>query len=469
MRMKDLELHRWYFFTLRPELYLGVESKRQGRASQSAAISEEGYPLPPAFEQLLERVCQQLKSGSEPVKPTVQRVQVLQTFQRLIKDEDARWNDELWKNEQPPFGVAIDGGVFNDVLFVRASAGYKDKPYDSNQINKLRSRTHNCSANAEQFLGMLTFWVVQVEPDDKVDLDDALSTLQKDIVSQTKDADRASGNPQALIQSSTEAADLVWRNRQALIRCSTDKPHHEIYWMAYRQGSDEQNSQLGELSTKILPLTAIQRLKIWRIYHDYPQVYNIACKYESTLESLMREVDDQLGLARVEQLSHDIARKQKEFLEIVSILEVYNETLTIAQKNINRLLISGQLETASQNARAQLFLAEIVDTALESIQAHICFLSITRNQAELTLESLSTTAGVRNAQWLRLITYIGMPFAAASIIEAFQSDIEALGEGLGRLPLFGLKMVILFALVLVIWYSVNQFTNPKRSKSGNSQ
>lgn len=450
--MKDLELHRWYFFTLRPELYLGVAAKRQGRIEQSSETAEEGYPLPPSFEQLFKTACTTL--GLQSVALEAQRASVLETFKRLITEENTHWRDNQSRKNEPTLGVAIDAGVFNDVVFVCASAGYNNKEYDNAQISTLRSLINNYSANGEQFLGMLTCWVAEVEQGE--DLSNALSQLQTDT---------------ALKGIS---ADLVWGEGGALIRCGydTNNPHHEIYCMVYRRGDEVRMGQLSSLRAKILPLIAIQRLKIRRILHDYPQVYTTASKNESTLESLMHEVDDQLDLVRVEQLSHDIARKQKEFLEIVSILEVYNETLSIAQKNIERLLNSGQLGTASQRARAQLFLEEEVATALERIQAHIRFLSVTRNQAELTLESLNTTAGVRNAQWLRTITYIGTPFAAASIIEAFQSDIETLREWLAsslfQLPLIVLKVVILAALVGGFYYFVNRLTRPTRPRKAGT-
>lgn len=417
--MKDLELHRWFFFTLRPELQLDAAENQRGQAHQRTDFSEKGFPLPEQFSATLAGACDILKI--EPALAiTRQHIPILETFVRLIPDDETRWRDVTQHEEGKSFrfGVAIDAGVFNDVVFVCTSAGYKDKDYEAEtQIKALRGLLYQRSASGAQFLGEMECWAAEAAAD--ADLGKKLQQLWQDI------------------EGSGDFVEL--RGESVQIRFAIDR---ESCCMVYHAGANgSPQNRIGVLRVKQLPLIGIQRLKIRSILKNYQQVYIRAVKIENDLEQLMRACQSRLGLAQVEQLSQEIAQHQKKFIEQVSVLEVYLETLELTQKNLHRLLRSGGLQCVSQEAHEQLFLAEKVDNALEQIRAHLRYLAITRSQAELSLESLNTAASVRNAQWSRAIAIFGSPFAAASVAEAFQEELE---HG-------WIKLVLIVVLTLTFW------------------
>ena len=206
-----------------------------------------------------------------------------------------------------------------------------------------------------------------------------------------------------------------------------------------------QTQPMSRLLHQILPPFLLNLLKIRRLREQYLQFKPQVQGEEGRLERLMAQARQahQLSIEQIEQHSVQLAHQQAHYLETLSQIEEWLHTLKTLQDNLRRLLRDPLWHDgeASEPARA---LLEPVQLLIDQLQSDLRYFHITRQQADLHLQSLNTASGVRIAKWNRRITLLVGVFVVLELPQAFpELSIPA------RLALIGAGALV---LLLGNWY-----------------
>ena len=206
-----------------------------------------------------------------------------------------------------------------------------------------------------------------------------------------------------------------------------------------------QTQPMSQLLHHILPPFLLNLLKIRRLREQYLQFKPKVQGEEEQLERLMARARQahRLSIEQIEGQSVQLAQQQAHYLETLSKIEEWAHTVEMLRDNLRRLLrdplwLDGE---ASEPARR---LLEPVQRLIDQMRSDLHYFHITRQQANLHLQSLNTASGVRTAQWERRITLLLGIFVVLELPQAFP-----------QLPIaWRLALIAAGALVLVVssWY-----------------
>jgi hypothetical protein len=206
-----------------------------------------------------------------------------------------------------------------------------------------------------------------------------------------------------------------------------------------------QTQPMSQLLHHILPPFLLNLLKIRRLREQYLQFKPQVQGEEEQLERLMARARQahRLSIEQIEGQSVQLAQQQAHYLETLSKIEEWAHTAETLRDNLRRLLrdplwLDGE---ASEPAR---HLLEPVQRLIDQMRSDLHYFHITRQQADLHLQSLNTASGVRTAQWGRRITLLLGIFVVLELPQAFP-----------ELPIaWRLALIAAGALVLVVssWY-----------------
>jgi DnaJ-domain-containing protein 1 len=206
-----------------------------------------------------------------------------------------------------------------------------------------------------------------------------------------------------------------------------------------------QTQPMSQLLHHILPPFLLNLLKIRRLREQYLQFKPQVQGEEEQLERLMARARQahRLSIEQIEGQSVQLAQQQAHYLETLSKIEEWAHTVETLRDNLRRLLrdplwLDGE---ASEPAR---HLLEPVQRLIDQMRSDLHYFHITRQQADLHLQSLNTASGVRTAQWGRRITLLLGIFVVLELPQAFP-----------ELPIaWRLALIAAGALVLVVssWY-----------------
>jgi DnaJ-domain-containing protein 1 len=206
-----------------------------------------------------------------------------------------------------------------------------------------------------------------------------------------------------------------------------------------------QTQPMSQLLHHILPPFLLNLLKIRRLREQYLQFKPQVQGEEEQLERLMARARQahRLSIEQIEGQSVQLAQQQAHYLETLSKIEEWAHTVETLRDNLRRLLrdplwLDGE---ASEPARR---LLEPVQRLIDQMRSDLHYFHITRQQADLHLQSLNTASGVRTAQWERRITLLLGIFVVLELPQAFP-----------ELPIaWRLALIAAGALVLVVssWY-----------------
>jgi hypothetical protein len=165
---------------------------------------------------------------------------------------------------------------------------------------------------------------------------------------------------------------------------------------------------------------------------------------ETALDAVLKEAaEPRLGLEKLEALGARIARGQATLIESASSVEETIETLGVATRNLELVM-----EDPTWGDQRQVFEEPLLGDLrllLEQMKTDLRYLMITRGQADLALQSLQTTAGVRGAQWERRLALLLAIFAFGGVAQVFLELAWGwrLGIVLGGVPLVALGYMLL--------------------------
>jgi hypothetical protein len=206
-----------------------------------------------------------------------------------------------------------------------------------------------------------------------------------------------------------------------------------------------QTQPMSQLLHHILPPFLLNLLKIRRLREQYLQFKPQVQGEEEQLERLMARARQahRLSIEQIEGQSVQLAQQQAHYLETLSKIEEWAHTAETLRDNLRRLLrdplwLDGE---ASEPARR---LLEPVQRLIDQMRSDLHYFHITRQQADLHLQSLNTASGVRTAQWGRRITLLLGIFVVLELPQAFPELTIA----------WRLALIAAGALVLVVssWY-----------------
>jgi hypothetical protein len=206
-----------------------------------------------------------------------------------------------------------------------------------------------------------------------------------------------------------------------------------------------QTQPMSQLLHQLLPPFLLNLLKIRLLREQYLQFKPQVQGEEEQLERLMARARQahRLSIEQIEGQSVQLAQQQAHYLETLSKIEEWAHTVEMLRDNLRRLLrdplwLDGE---ASEPARR---LLEPVQRLIDQMRSDLHYFHITRQQANLHLQSLNTASGVRTAQWERRITLLLGIFVVLELPQAFP-----------QLPIaWRLALIAAGALVLVVssWY-----------------
>jgi hypothetical protein len=231
-----------------------------------------------------------------------------------------------------------------------------------------------------------------------------------------------------------------------------------------------QTQPMSQLLHQILPPFLLNLLKIRRLCEQYPKFKEEeVAPQEKQLEQQMAHAREAHGLSieQIEQHSVQLAQQQAHYLEALSKIEEWLHTLKTLQDNLRRLLrdplwLDGE---ASEPARRML---EPIQLRIDQMQSDLHYFHITRQQADLHLESLNTAAVTRNTQWNRRIATVllvlAFPTLFGAVAEFYPEFTQKLPESI-RAVLAG----VLCLVVVVVGVLRARLFNPSRLSLGSNQ
>jgi hypothetical protein len=226
-----------------------------------------------------------------------------------------------------------------------------------------------------------------------------------------------------------------------------------------------QTQPMSQLLHHILPPFLLNLLKIRRLREQYLQFKPQVQGEEEQLERLMARARQahRLSIEQIEGQSVQLAQQQAHYLEALSKIEEWLHTLKTLQDNLRRLLrdplwLDGE---ASEPARRML---EPIQLRIDQMQSDLHYFHITRQQADLHLESLNTASVTRNTQWNRRIATVLLVLAFPTLLGA---GAEFFPE-ITKWPVL-LRVVVAGVVCLVVGVLLARSFNPSRLSLGSNQ
>lgn len=181
-----------------------------------------------------------------------------------------------------------------------------------------------------------------------------------------------------------------------------------------------QTQPMSVLLHQLLPPLLLNLLKIRLLRGQYPPFKAQVAQHEAHLEHLMAQAREahRLSIEQIEQHSVQLAQQQAHYLEALSQIEEWLHTLKTLQDNLRRLLRDPLWFDGDESAPARRLL-EPVQLLIDQLQSDLHYFHITRQQADLHLQSLNTASGVRIAKWNRRITLLVGIFVVLELPQAF--------------------------------------------------
>jgi len=227
-----------------------------------------------------------------------------------------------------------------------------------------------------------------------------------------------------------------------------------------------QTQPMSVLLHQLLPPFLLNLLKIRLLRKQYPKFKEEeVAPQEKQLEQQMAHAREAHGLSieQIELHSVQLAQQQAHYLEALSKIEEWLHTLKTLQDNLRRLLrdplwLDGE---ASEPARRML---EPIQLRIDQMQSDLHYFHITRQQADLHLESLNTASVTRNTQWNRRIATVLLVLAFPTLLGA---GAEFFPE-ITKWPVL-LRVVVAGVVCLVVGVLLAWLFNPSRLSLGSNQ
>jgi hypothetical protein len=155
-----------------------------------------------------------------------------------------------------------------------------------------------------------------------------------------------------------------------------------------------------------------------RLRTGYEKVIFQALETEKGLEALLDKASQgKASLETLEKISSEISRKQAEYIERISDIEEDLQTLQVVIRNLE--LVLGDSTWDGCRSQARELLSVPFELFREQMESDLRYLRITQQQADLTLQSQQTEAGVRGTQWDRRTTLVLGIFAVFQVAQLF--------------------------------------------------
>ena len=227
-----------------------------------------------------------------------------------------------------------------------------------------------------------------------------------------------------------------------------------------------QTQPMSVLLHQLLPPFLLNLLKIRPLRKQYPKFKEEeVAPQEKQLEQQMAHAREahSLSIEQIELHSVQLAQQQAHYLEALSKIEEWLHTLKTLQDNLRRLLRDPLWLDGEQSAPARLLL-ERVQLWIDQLHSDLHYFHITRQQADLHLESLNTASVTRNTQWNRRI-------ATVLLLLAFPTLLGAVAEffpEVTKWPVL-LRVVVAGVVCLVVGVLLARLFNPSRLSLGSNQ
>jgi len=413
-KFHDLELHRWRFF-LRPD-------KTTSGANASA--------LPDGFVHALNAAGQWLGYPNGALLRHDICLDASHLSRRLVKDDAARWR------EYDGTLRTLEARTLLDACYLQLGAAIKGALQTPHALQDALPAL----PAGEGYLGDAECWCLMRadgEPDEPA-LREAIRRLALP--------------PDGYLTFATQGG-LLALYPDTLTACIVYTP--------------AQTQPMSVLLHQLLPPFLLNLLKIrpLRERERYPRLKQQVAQQEKQLEQQMAHAREAHGLSieQIEQHSVQLAQQQAHYLEALSKIEEWLHTLKTLQDNLRRLLrdplwLDGE---ASEPARRML---EPIQLRIDQMQSDLHYFHITRQQADLHLESLNTAAVTRNTQWNRRIEAFLLVLALFTLLGV---GAEFFPE-LTKLPVL-LRVVVAGVVCLVVGVLLARLFNPSRLSLGSNQ
>gem|GEM_PF-1689204 len=211
-----------------------------------------------------------------------------------------------------------------------------------------------------------------------------------------------------------------------------------------------QTQPMSVLLHQLLPLLLLNLLKIRLLRGKYPPFKAQVVQHEAHLEQKMAHAREAhcLSIEQIERHSLELARQQAHYLEALSQIEEGLHTLKTLQDNLRRLLRDPLWYNGDESAPARR-LFEPVQLLIDQLQSDLHYFHITRQQADLHLESLNTASVTRNTQWNRRTAIVLLVLALPTLLGSVAGFIPELTQKV-PVSLRGIVAGMLFLVVGVL-------------------
>jgi len=412
---RDLELHRWRFF-LRPD-------ETTSGANASA--------LPDGFVDALNAAGAWLGWSEGALLRHDICLGASHLSQRLVKDDAARWREHKGTLR------TLEARTLLDACYLQLGVAIEGA-LDPDSLRALRNAFPAVDAG-EQLLGVAECWCLMLaegEPNEDA-LQDALERLALP--------------PDGYLTFATQGG-LLALYPDALTCCLVYAP--------------AQTQLMSQLLHQLLPAFLLNLLKIRLLRERYPLLKAQVAQHEAHLEHLMAHAREAhcLSIEQIEQHSVQLAQQQAHYLEALSKIEEWLHTLKTLQDNLCRLLRDPLWYNGDESAPARRML-EPIQLLIDQMQSDLHHFHITRQQADLHLESLNTASVTRNTQWNRRIATVLLALALPTLLGAVAEFIPELTQ---QIPA-SLRGIVAGVLFLVVGVLLARSFNPSRLSLGSNQ
>jgi hypothetical protein len=419
VEFRDLERHRWHFFL----------------RSSAAANSANDAALPEGFGKALNAAGAWL-DWQETLLRHDRRPTPADYSQRLVVEQATEWR------EHDGILRTLEARTLLDACYLQLGAAKKGVLQTPHALQD----AFPALDAGKQLLGVAECWCLMLaagDPDEPA-LQDALERLALP--------------PDGYLTFATQGG-LLALYPDTLTACI-------VYTSA-------QTQPMSVLLHQLLPPFLLNLLKIRLLRKQYPKFKEEeVAPQEKQLEQQMAHAREAHGLSieQIELHSVQLAQQQAHYLEALSKIEEWLHTLKTLQDNLRRLLrdplwLDGE---ASEPARRML---EPIQLWIDQMQSDLHYFHITRQQADLHLESLNTAAVTRNTQWNRRIAIVllvlAFPTLFGAVAEFYPEFTQKLPESI-RAVLAGVLCLVVVVVVVVGVLRARLF-NPSRLSLGSNQ
>lgn len=216
---------------------------------------------------------------------------------------------------------------------------------------------------------------------------------------------------------------------------------HDTFVLIY---PSSQTSRISRFVHYTLPQLLLCRQKALRIADEYHRsLLPRAQDQEQLLDSSLKQASkSKISLEQLEQLSTDISRQQASFVEILSILEDWLNTMRVNLHNVE-LLLRDPVWNDEQQAHRQL--TGIMSLQIKQMETDLCCLNTTQKQADLVLQSLNTLVSVRETRWERRIAVLLGLFGITGAVIVFQDVLQ-----------WYWRIILLLAGVVIVYWLIHK-------------